>query len=116
MLLSGLIRPQLHLNACLLLQKRLLNSMLGDQGDGFEAKYEESKDGAEATISRCLYHTIMQQEGKPHLLRVCCCSQDAAWCARMLLMRCLAALSKTMPTMFRRVGSLQCLTSAALQV
>jgi hypothetical protein len=65
---------------CALLQKRLLNSLLGDQGGGFEAHLQEDERGAEATITKCLYHTIMKQEGKPHLLRVCCCSQDAPWC------------------------------------
>lgn len=62
------------------MQARLLKSMMGDQGGGFEVEVLEEKHRAQATIKKCLYHTIFEQEQKPHLLKVCCCSQDASWC------------------------------------
>jgi hypothetical protein len=63
-----------------LLQARLLKSMMHDQGGGFEVEVQEDTDRAEATIKKCLYHTIFEQEQKSQLLQVCCCSQDAPWC------------------------------------
>lgn len=63
------------------LQARLLKSMMNDQGGGFEVEVQEDSNRAEATIKKCLYHTIFEKEQKPHLLQVCCCSQDAPWCA-----------------------------------
>ena len=54
--------------------------MMSDQGGGFEVDVQEDTNKAEATIKKCLYHTIFEKEEKPHLLQVCCCSQDAPWC------------------------------------
>lgn len=54
--------------------------MVLDQGSAFESSFSQTSEGTEVTISKCLYHEILTAEDKGHLLRVCCCSQDASWC------------------------------------
>jgi hypothetical protein len=55
--------------------------MVADLGPGFDASHSEGARSSEIAVRRCLYNDILQDEGKPHLLGVCCCSQDASWCA-----------------------------------
>lgn len=62
-------------------QSRLAKGLVNDLGDGYEAKFEQNDDGCDVSISKCLYQTIMEDAGKQQLLKVCCCSQDASWCA-----------------------------------
>lgn len=62
-------------------QSRLAKGLVNDLGDGYEASFEQDDDGCDISINKCLYKTILEDAGKPHLLKVCCCSQDASWCA-----------------------------------
>ena len=54
-------------------------ALVMDLGSSFEAEVEQSERSTKATISRCLYHKVLAAEGVPHLVQVCCCSQDAVW-------------------------------------
>jgi hypothetical protein len=66
-----------------LLQARMQRGMLLDQGQAFESDFHEGTDASELKVSQCIYNDILREEGRPSLLAVCCCSQDASWCASM---------------------------------
>ena len=55
--------------------------MQTDQGSAFESTFTRHSDGSELKVTKCPYNDILHAEGKPQLLSVCCCSQDASWCA-----------------------------------
>lgn len=55
--------------------------MQSDQGSAFESTFSRHDSGSELKVTKCPYNDILQAEGKPQLLSVCCCSQDASWCA-----------------------------------
>jgi hypothetical protein len=54
--------------------------MLADQGRAFESTFTRDDTSNELTVTKCPYNEVLGAEGKPHLLAVCCCSQDASWC------------------------------------
>ena len=59
--------------------------MLLDQGSAFESSMHERNSENEVNVSKCIYNDVLTDEGKPHLLSVCCCSQDAHWCVSAIL-------------------------------
>jgi hypothetical protein len=65
------------------MQARMQQGMLADQGQAFNSMFNRDETSNELVVTKCPYSEVLRAEGKPHLLAVCCCSQDASWCVRL---------------------------------
>jgi hypothetical protein len=67
------------------MQARMQQGMLADQGQAFNSMFTRDETSNELVVTKCPYSEVLRAEGKPHLLAVCCCSQDASWCVRLAM-------------------------------
>uniref|UniRef100_A0A061RXE9 L-2-amino-thiazoline-4-carboxylic acid hydrolase n=1 Tax=Tetraselmis sp. GSL018 TaxID=582737 RepID=A0A061RXE9_9CHLO len=58
---------------------RRMHSLRSDLGDAVVAEIREEESEASMTVTSCLYHSVFEAEGLPHLAGCCCCSVDSMW-------------------------------------